>query len=401
MTENTVLDNNVSSIIKFKDKDGNNYPEWEEKRLGELFDIFVGGDLDKEHSSKYQTKTYCYPVFANALIDDGLYGYADYYKNTGDTITVTGRGDVGHAVARHCSYVPIVRLLVLVPRHKECVDFFAYQINVTKIFVESTGVPQLTSPQLSKVKMKCPCFAEQEKIASFLTSIDNLISTQESNISILETYNRGLISKIFKQEIRFKDDNGNEFPTWEEKALDQVCEYVDYRGKTPKKQNSGVQLITAKNIRNGYIDYDISKEYIDPNDYDDVMHRGFPELGDVLITTEAPCGYVAQIDSTNIALAQRVIKYRGHKDIINNTFLKYVLLSEGFQTTLLQKASGGTVKGIKGSILHKLKIPVPFLEEQQKIADCLSAIDKMLEQEKVYLEQLKTIKKGLLQQMFV
>ena len=119
--------------IRFKDANGNEFPDWEEKRLGDLFDIFVGGDIDKKHSSKHQTEKCCYPVFANALIDDGLYGYADYYKNTGDTITVTGRGDVGHAVARHCAYVPIVRLLVLVPRHKECVDFFAYQINVTKI----------------------------------------------------------------------------------------------------------------------------------------------------------------------------------------------------------------------------------------------------------------------------
>lgn len=124
-------------------------------------------------------------------------------------------------------------------------------------------------------------------------------------------------------------------------------------------------------------------------------------MGDVLITTEAPCGYVAQIDSANIALAQRVIKYRGHKDIINKTFLKYVLLSEGFQTILQQKASGGTVKGIKGSILHKLKIPVPYIEEQHKISKILSATDNMLAQEKMYLNLLKTIKKGLLQQMFV
>lgn len=78
--------------------------------------------------------------------------------------------------------------------------------------------------------------------------------------------------------------------------------------------------MTAKNIKDGYIDYEASKEYISPADYDEVMHRGKPEIGDVLITTEAPCGNVAQVDNQNIALAQRVIKYRGHSDI-DNTFL--------------------------------------------------------------------------------
>jgi len=264
-----------------------------------------------------------------------------------------------------------------------------------------SGQPGINSHEYANFKFYLPDKKEQDKISDFITLIDNLIIKQLEYISTLETYNRGLISKIFNQEIRFKDNNGNVYPDWEEKAISNVCEYVDYRGKTPKKQDSGIQLITAKNIRKGYIDYNISKEYITKDDYDDVMHRGLPALGDVLITTEAPCGYVAQIDSTNIALAQRVIKYRGYKNIINNTFLKYVLLSDSFQTTLLQKASGGTVKGIKGSILHKLEIPVPYFEEQQKIADCLSAMDKVLEQEKIYLEQLKTIKKGLLQQMFV
>lgn len=121
---------------------------------------------------------------------------------------------------------------------------------------------------------------------------------------------------------------------WEEKKLGKVCDYVDYRGKTPTKTSSGIFLVTAKNIKDGYIDYNVSKEYISPDDYDEVMHRGKPKIGDVLITTEAPCGNVAQVDNENIALAQRVIKYRGHSNI-DNTFLKYVLLSLAFQKNLI------------------------------------------------------------------
>lgn len=159
-------------------------------------------------------------------------------------------------------------------------------------------------------------------------------------------------------------------------SLDEVCDIVDYRGKTPKKVDHGIFLVTAKNIRKGYIDYEKSQEYISPDDYPDVMRRGIPQIGDVLITTEAPCGNVAQVDKADIALAQRVIKYRP-KDTnkLNATYLKHILLGTEFQNKLLLAATGGTVKGIKGSKLHKLTIPLPSLEEQQRIVDILDRFD--------------------------
>ena len=124
---------------------------WEYKSLGELFHISAGGDIDKDRFSPIQTETHLYPVYANAKTNEGLYGYASYYKSEGNTITVSGRGEVGYAVARRTKYVPIVRLLSLSPKTTLDIDFYALIINSTKIYVESTGVPQLTSPQLGKV----------------------------------------------------------------------------------------------------------------------------------------------------------------------------------------------------------------------------------------------------------
>ncbi|MDR3806306.1 MAG: restriction endonuclease subunit S [Faecalibacterium sp.] len=105
------------------------------------------------------------------------------------------------------------------------------------------------------------------------------------------------------------------------------------------------------------------------DDYEETMHRGKPEIGDVLITTEAPCGNVAQVNKENIALAQRIIKYRGHRNLIANTYLKYYLLSPEFQNILNAKSSGGTVKGIKGSILHQRE-----LEETKKYKKTLARL---------------------------
>ena len=94
---------------------------------------------------------------------------------------------------------------------------------------------------------------------------------------------------------------------WEVKTLGCITTHVDYRGKTPRKTNIGIQLITAKNIRMGYIDYKNNQEFVSPKEYSEIMKRGLPKKGDVLITTEAPAGNVAQIDNENVALAQRVI----------------------------------------------------------------------------------------------
>ena len=127
----------------------------------------------------------------------------------------------------------------------------------------------------------------------------------------------------------------------------------------------------------GYIDYEASQEFIDENDYSLVMRRGIPKLGDVLITTEAPCGFVAQVDRENIALAQRVIKYRSKDSRLSNSFLKHYLLGGHFQKKLHSAATGSTVKGIKGSKLHQLTIPIPSEDEQARIVAILDKFDAL------------------------
>lgn len=192
----------------------------------------------------------------------------------------------------------------------------------------------------------------------------------------------------------------NNIPSnWNEKSIEDVTDYVDYRGKTPQKVESGVFLITARNIKDGRIDYKVSKEYISKEDYDEVMRRGIPKVGDVLITTEAPLGNVAQIDDASIALAQRIIKYRGKLNILDNDYLKFYLSSDIFQSELIKKSTGSTVKGIKGTVLHKMKIIFPPLKEQQKIAEILSTWDLSIEKQENLIEKKKEFKRGLMQRL--
>lgn len=186
-----------SRELRFKDDEGRDYPEWEENKLGELFNIKAGGDIKSDNVSKEMTEKNIYPVYANALNNKGLYGYTDTFKVEGDTITVTGRGDIGYAIARNDKYYPIVRLLVLTPLTQLNTVYFENLINYTDIFVESTGVPQLTSPQLSQVKVSVPVFEEQNKVAKLLKGIDNKIEKEQEKLNSLNEYKKGLLQQIF------------------------------------------------------------------------------------------------------------------------------------------------------------------------------------------------------------
>ena len=262
--------------------------------------------------------------------------------------------------------------------------------------------PNITKSDVLAFPLVYPSKEEQTKIASFLSAVDEKIAQLTQKHELLSQYKQGMMQKLFSQQIRFKADDGSEFGEWINRKIIEIAEYVDYRGKTPKKVESGILLVTAKNIRFGYIDYEVSREYIGAEDFDEVMRRGQAKIGDILITTEAPLGNVASVDRENIALAQRVIKYRGKKDILDNGFLKQKFLSEDFQALIASKATGGTVQGIKGSTLHNLEIDIPQdLNEQTKIANFLSAIDQKIEVVAQQIEQAKQWKKGLLQQMFV
>lgn len=198
----------------------------------------------------------------------------------------------------------------------------------------------------------------------------------------------------------YKDSPLGKIPSdWEVKELIGVANYVDYRGKTPNKTESGRFLVTARNIKSGKIDYKASQEYISEDEYQVVMRRGLPKIGDVLITTEAPLGSVAMIDREDIALAQRVIKYRAKSNVINNFYLMHYLLSDRFQQLLDLKSTGSTAKGIKGSVLHKLPVELPPLPEQTRIAEVLSAWDKAISNVQSTIEQVEQRNKWLMQEL--
>ena len=166
---------------------------------------------------------------------------------------------------------------------------------------------------------------------------------------------------------------------WKEYTIEDVLELlIDYRGKTPKKSETGIPTLSAKSVKMNHIDYS-QCYYISREEYDRFMIRGFPKKGDILLTTEAPLGMVARLDRDDIALGQRLITLRGKKDVLDNGYLLYYFQSPAGQYNLKSRETGTTVTGIKQSEFRKLRIPIPPLPTQQKIAAILSSLDDKIE----------------------
>lgn len=172
------------------------------------------------------------------------------------------------------------------------------------------------------------------------------------------------------------------------KMEDALESLIDYRGKTPQKSDSGIMTLSAKSVRDGYIDY-AQCYYISEDEYNRFMVRGFPKIGDVLLTTEAPLGVTARLDRDDVALAQRLLTIRGKEDVLDTGYLYYYLRSSVGQAKLKERQTGTTVTGIKQAEFRKIEIEIPDIAEQKKIATILGDIDCKIHNNKGINENLQ------------
>lgn len=269
----------------------------------------------------------------------------------------------------------------------------------------------LNKSQQSNIFYPVCSLQEQQKIATYLNEktaiLDEAIVKKKNQIELLAEHRTALINdaitKGLDTNVEMKD-SGIEWigmipkgwiTAWMTKYITSI---VDYRWKTPNKTDDGIPLITARNIKGWKIDFELSKEYINPLEYSEIMSRWIPEKWDLLFTMEAPLWEVAVIEDNNIiALAQRIIKLRPNHKLLNSRFLLYWITSSIFQADLQSLATGSTALWIKASKLHKLRLILPILDEQKNIVeyldkelnyinDMIAKIEKSIE----LLEEYKT-----------
>jgi type I restriction enzyme S subunit len=376
---------------EFRDHDG-----WAVKPFQKLFTI--GSGRDYKHLSNGSV-----PVYGSGgymlSVDDFLYD--------GESVCIGRKGTINNPMFLTGKFWT-VDTLFYTHTFQQCLPKFVYAIFQKIDWLkhnEAGGIPSLSKAIIEKIQTAVPEISEQQKIADCLSSLDELIAAQARKVDALKTHKKGLMQQLFPREgetqprLRFPEfrDAGE----WTCEEISNCLEkLIDYRGKAPPKSESGVPLITARNVRFGWLDMTID-EYIEADEYESWMTKGIPKAGDILFTTEAPLGNVALFPKAGkFALGQRIITLRANPRKCSSDFLFQSLLGPQMQHEVDFHSTGSTAKGIKSSVFVTIGFCYPGLEEQQRIADCLTSLDTLITTATQELDTLKTHKKGLMQQLF-
>lgn len=254
----------------------------------------------------------------------------------------------------------------------------------------------LGQKEFAKSVVKLPLLPEQQKIADFLSTIDTVISNYNDTIKAWEDRKKGVMQKLFSQEVRFKADDGSEFPEWEEKKFANL-----YRKNVEKNVN--LEFDSSKTISIASMQFN---EKGNGASEDSLSSYKVLRLGDIAFegheNKEYSHGRFVLNDIGDGIMSPRFSCMRPVCTQVDG-FWKYYIHSERVMKNTLVRSTK------KGTMMHELVIPdflkqsimVPSLAEQQKIADCLSSLDEVIKKQKATLAAWEEMKKGLLQQMFV
>lgn len=352
--------------------------DWEVKSLDSLFAFYAGGDIQKEYFSMTPQENKRYPIYSNSLENKGLYGYTSNPRYEANSITITGRGSLGHAEFRNHKFDAIVRLLVLQPKELVSGEFITNTINFYMPFVfESTGVPQLTVPQTAKALIPLPpTLAEQEKIANALSKIDQLINDLGALIEKKKAIKQGTMQDLLTAKRRLKGFTGE----WTSK---QIIEIV---GKIKRGQS-----LQSKDYKKGDIPVVAGgKQYAGFHNVANHHGRTITISG-----SGANAGYVSFHANPIFATDCSVIDDKGNFDLL---FIYYVLQQR--QNDIYKLQSGGAQPHIYPKNIEDIvSIFPPTLAEQNAIANILSSMDTEITNLEQKRNKYIVIKQGMMQNL--
>lgn len=249
--------------------------------------------------------------------------------------------------------------------------------------------------EVMNMKIKLPSLQEQEKIANFLSKVDSIIEKQEKKVEYWNSYKKGMMQKIFSQKIRFKDENGRDYPEWEEKKAGDLFINI-----SDKDHNGDIDVLSVTQDRGVLLRKDLEIDI----KFDNESLKNYKKVmpGDFIISLRSfQGGFEISNQQGLISPAYTVFNFKD-KDKFNSKYFAHLFKTK----TFIRKLSGFIYgirdgKAISFTDFKTMKLLYPCLEEQTKIANFLSNIDNIIEKESKKLEELKQWKKGLLQQIFI
>lgn len=280
---------------------------------------------------------------------------------------------------------------VLHPKNDVCLPrFLMYALRGKRTYIENRakGVAQkgIYLKEVSDIDIYIPDISNQEIIINKLDKVNTIIKLRQEELLALDNLIKARFVELFD----------GKYP---EDTLLNLCNIVDYRGKTPEKVEHGLPFITAKNVKMHHMTLE-PREYISKETYDKVMVRGFPKEGDVVFTTEAPLGNVCRIPhfDTEFYIGQRIVTMQ--TDALNPTYLEYALSDEEFVRKYMGKSSGSTVTGIRVRLLQQLTIPVPARTLQDEFSTFVNQVDKSKVAVQKALDETQMLFDSLMQKYF-
>ena len=387
--------------LRFKADNGSNYPELTVAKLDDLCEK-IGDGL---HGTPIysQTGNY-YFINGNNLENGKIIVSSDtpkvndsvFEKNNKElndsTILMSINGTIGKVAYYNNEKVMLGKSVAYFKVNYKCIKEYCYQLiqtaNVQCQFQKGLTGSTIKNLGLNTIKntnVKVPCLPEQQKIAEFLSTIDTVIAKQKETVSAWEERKKGVMQKLFSQEVRFKADDGSEFPDWEKKKLEDVVEFLDGQRK-PLEAGQRVSGKYPYYGASGIIDY--VENYI----FDEELILLSEDGANILDRNYRVC-----------FLAKGKYWVNNHAHVLRaldgnvNGFICEQLESFDYR----KYNSGGAQPKLNQATCRAIIMNIPCLEEQQKIADCLSSLDDVIEKQKATLAAWEEMKKGLLQQMFV
>ena len=345
--------------------------------MGDVAEITAGGDINKGdliNKGKY-------PVIANGLNNNGIVGYSNKYKIDAPAVTITGRGTLGVATARFINFTPIVRLISI----KSDLDpiYLENVINNTHFVIESTGVPQLTAPQVKRqTVILSNCHIEQTKIGSLLSILDNTITLHEEKKRQLERLKIALLQKMFANKngypaVRFEGFSNE----WEH------CKLGDVADITTGSRNH------QDSVTDGKYPFFVRSDKVERlNEYDF-------DTKAILVPGDGRIGEIFHYYNGKFALHQRVYKVDNFNGI-NELFL-LGLFKYSFKEHALRLNAQGTVPSLRLPMFTNWSISVPMITEQERIGVFFQKLERTISLYDHKLELLKKVKRSMLQVMFI
>lgn len=371
--------------------------EWQAKQIGDLFESRAGGDVDPNSFSNVRSETHPYPIFANSVSQRGLYGFSSSAENDPGSITVTARGTLGKAFYRNTPFVAIGRLLILKPKVNVDARFFSDYINHgVYVTIESTGVPQLTAPQIDRYWVPVPTLPEQRAIADALSDVDGLLGALEALIAKKQAIKQAAMQQLLTGKIRLPGFNGQ----WDAKRLGEIASFYKGSGnllKTDLSSDGNRRCIHYGELFTTY------KECIDL-----VLHGTdrnesfFVSLdNDVLMPASdvTPNGLAtgSSIQMSNVILGGDILIIRAPRHLLNGVFLAYSIRMSRNQ--VMQLVSGTTVFHLNATNMANFCLTFPGVREQDEIVAALSDMDAEITTLERRRNKTRVIKQGMMQEL--